>query len=301
MVAPLHPRIILLTYPPVQSYVSMAGPATPPAQDNMVDLFARRLKLPTRASCMTDVLSPSQVRTFSDCEVRWFYEHLLGLPDPPTATMALHNAIRTALMTNFRYKVESKADMQTEGVVGLFRRAWKQQLASANFCDDEIPQAIGKTGEALVRIYMHEMAPQIRPAAVERPLRGVISSVRIRAQLDLMDEDGTIIDIRTAQAAPARVDPMQRFEWTTCSRLAEGSSGVVRSDILVTGSTPQLITQTWAISAADVQWTDALYPLAREAMRRGYYMPNRNSIHCSRHHCPCWRRCEQDFGGVVEP
>jgi hypothetical protein len=116
-----------------------------------------------------------------------------------------------------------------------------------------------------------------------------------------MDEDGTIIDVRTAQAAPARVDPMQRFEWTTCSRLAKGPSGVVRSDILVTGSTPQPITQTWKVSAADVQWTDALYPLAQEAMRRGYYMPNRNSIHCSRHHCPCWKRCEQDFGGVVEP
>ena len=116
-----------------------------------------------------------------------------------------------------------------------------------------------------------------------------------------MDEDGTIIDVRTAQAAPARVDPMQRFEWTTCSRLAEAPSGLVRSDILVTGSTPQLITEKWKASAADVQWTDALYPLAQEAMRRGYYMPNRNSIHCSRHHCPCWRRCEQDFGGVVEP
>ena len=277
------------------------GPYHAAAQDNMVDLFARRLSLPTRAICMTDVLSPSQVRTFSGCEVRWFYEHLLGLPDPPTATMALHNAIRTALMTNFRYKVESKADIQTEGVVGLFRRAWKQQLASTNFCEDEVPQAIGKTGEALVRIYMHEVAPQIRPAAVERPLRGVLGGVRIRAQVDLMDEDGTIIDVRTADAAPARVDPMQRFEWTTCSRLAEAPSGVVRSDILVTGNTPQLITEKWEVSAADVQWTDALYPLAQEAMRRGYYMPNRNSIHCSRHHCPYWRRCEQDFGGVVEP
>jgi hypothetical protein len=99
----------------------------------------------------------------------------------------------------------------------------------------------------------------------------VLSSVRIRAQIDLMDEDGTIIDIRTAQAAPARVDHMQRFEWTTCSRLAEAPSGVVRSDILVTGNTPQLITEKWEVSAADVQWTDALYPLAQEAMRRGYY------------------------------
>src|SRR6266850_3642380 len=135
------------------------GPCRATAQDTMVELFARRLKLPTRAICMTDVLSPSQVRTFADCEVRWFYEHLLGLPDPPTATMALHNAIHTALMTNFRYKVESKADMQTEGVVGLFRRAWKQQRTAANFSEDDVPEAVGKTGEALVRIYMHEVAP----------------------------------------------------------------------------------------------------------------------------------------------
>src|SRR5689334_4377219 len=74
--------------------------------------------------------------------------------------------------------------------------------------------------------------------------------------------------------------------------------GWSRSDILVTGSTPQLITENWEVSAADVQWNDAMYPLAQEAMRRGYYLPNRNSIHCSRHHCPYWRRCEQDFGGV---
>ena len=128
----------------------------------------------------------------------------------------------------------------------------------------EVPEAICRTGEELVRVYMHEVAPQIRPAAVERPLRGVRGGVRIRAQLDLMHEDGTIIDVRTAQAAPARVDRMQRFEWTTCSRLAEGSSGLLRSDVLVTGSTPHHITQTWEVSAADVQWTDALYPLAQK-------------------------------------
>jgi len=54
------------------------------------------------------------------------------------------------------------------------------------------------------------------------------------------------------------------------------------------------------INEADIQLTNALYPVAQEAMRRGYYMPDRGSIHCSRHLCPHWRRCEQDFGGVVE-
>src|SRR3954471_5025423 len=30
-----------------------------------------------------------QVRVFSDCEMRWFYQHLLAVPDPPTVSMAL--------------------------------------------------------------------------------------------------------------------------------------------------------------------------------------------------------------------
>ena len=130
----------------------------------------------------------------------------------------------------------------------------------------------------------------------------MISSVRIRTQLDLMDEDGTIIDIRTTPtASPVHVDQMHRFELATCSRLAEGASGVVRSDILVASSTPQLVSCMWEVTAADVQWTDALYPLAQHAMQRGYYMPMRNSTGCSRHYCPYWRRCEEDFGGIVEP
>jgi hypothetical protein len=48
--------------------------------------------------------------------------------------------------------------------------------------------------------------------------------------------------------------------------------------------------QPWA----KLRWQDY------RTMRRGYYMPNRGSVHCRRHQCPHWRRCEQDFGGVVQ-
>jgi len=75
---------------------------------------------------------------------------------------------------------------------------------------------------------------------------------------------------------------------------------VVRTDTLVTSESPQCISQVWEINEADIQLTDALYPVTQEAMRRGYYMPNRGSVHCSHHQCPHCRRCEQDFGGVVE-
>src|SRR6266481_4850245 len=196
----------------------MTGLITAAPHNSMIDLFARRSKIATRAIGMTDVLSPAQVCTFSDCEMRWFYEHLLGLPDPPTANLALDKAVRAALMINFRHKLDSKEDIEIEGVVGLFRSEWKKQLASAIFCDDEVPETIGSIGERMVREYMERVAPQIWPAALHQPLHGVMGAVRIRTELDLIDVDGTIVDIRTSQTA--RMDQMHRFELATCARLA---------------------------------------------------------------------------------
>ena len=49
-------------------------------------------------------------------------------------------------------------------------------------------------------------------------MRGVIASVHIQAEFDVRDEDGTIVAIRTAPNATNRIDPMHRFELTTCCR-----------------------------------------------------------------------------------
>ena len=67
----------------------MTGLVTAAPHNSMIDLFARRSKVATRAIGIADVLTPAQVRAFTDCEMRWFYQHLLAVPDPPTASMAL--------------------------------------------------------------------------------------------------------------------------------------------------------------------------------------------------------------------
>jgi hypothetical protein len=56
-------------------------------------------------------------------------------------------------MIDFRHKLDSKEDIETEAVVGLFRSEWKKQRASAIFCDDEVPETIGGISERLPRIY----------------------------------------------------------------------------------------------------------------------------------------------------
>ena len=54
-----------------------------------------------------------------------------------------------------------------------------------------------------------------------------------------------IIAITTARNAPSSIEPMHRFELTTCYCLANGASGVVRSDTLVISGAAGMWVVTW--------------------------------------------------------
>src|SRR5258706_436064 len=102
----------------------------------------------------SDGLSPSQVRTFMDCQMRWWFKYGLKVPDPATANMALGRAVHSALGENFAQKVDTREDLPTEGVVVLFREAWANEIEHIEFRDDEEPKELAATGESLVTKYM---------------------------------------------------------------------------------------------------------------------------------------------------
>ena len=70
-------------------------------------------------------------------------------------------------------------------------------------------------------------------------------------------------------------------------------------DTPVATKSAQVITQEYTVSPADLKMTEKLYPLVREAMREGIYLPNRGSNLCSRKHCIFAEACEFEFGGFV--
>ena len=246
-----------------------------------------------------DVLSPSQVSSIMDCAYRWYGKYVLELPDPPTGNLALGRAVHSALAENFSQKCETKVDLDLIGVVALFREAWCIASEQTEFRDDEEPRELGRTGEILVAKYMDEAAPLIDPAAVEMHVEGVINGVPVHGFLDVLDVEGRIIEIKTAKARPPNVDPMHKFQLATYVRLMPGAIGAARIDTLVKTKSPQLIQQSFSITEQELRVTDTLYPLAQELMRGGVYVPNRQSMMCSRRNCAYWRHCEEKWGGEV--
>ena len=245
------------------------------------------------------VLSPSEVRTFLDCQARWWFKYGLQLPDSKTSSLALGLAIHRALEVNFREKVETHEDLDTAGVVMIFRDAWMEQAGRTQFAKDESQQDIRRVGERLVAKYMDEVAPTIEPAAVELEVQGEISGVSVLGRVDVMDVDGQLIDIKTAARRPSCVSADYAFQLATYRQITPGASGQVRIDSLIKTITPQIVQQSYIVGEADLRNTRILFPLVQEAMGSGMYCPNRQSLLCSQKHCGFWKHCEQEFGGTI--
>jgi RecB family exonuclease len=162
-----------------------------------------------------EVLSPSQVRCFMDCQMRWWFKYALKYADSPTGKMALRRAVHAALTQNFAQKVETQEDLPVTGVVVLFRDAWAREREQTEFRDDEDPAELGVCGEVLVSKYMDEAAPLIEPAAVEMRVEGTIGGIRVQGWIDLLDVSGRIIDLKTAARKPSGIESDYKFQIAT--------------------------------------------------------------------------------------
>ena len=280
--------------------LGLFGTATkliPPGVTDLVPVRAvRRNVIPTGAGV---VLSPSQVRAFLGCSAKWWFKYGLHLPEPKTASLALGLAVHSALEVNFREKLETHEDLETAGMVMIFRDAWQEQVGETEFRDDEDPKELGEAGKQLIIKYMEEAAPTIEPAAVELAVEGQVAGVQVRGRIDLMDIEGRVTDVKTAARRPSCVSPDYAFQLATYRQITPGASGVARLDTLVRTKTVQLVRHDYTVSDQDLLATQVVYPLVQEGIQSGLYFPNRQSTLCSRRHCAFWRQCEKEFGGTV--
>jgi CRISPR/Cas system-associated exonuclease Cas4 (RecB family) len=245
------------------------------------------------------VLSPSQVRCFFDCPARWWFKYGLQLPERKNSSLALGLAVHQALEVNFREKIETREDLETTGVVMVFREAWMEQVPDTVFTSDESQGDLRRLGERLVTKYMDEVAPTVEPAAVELDVQGEISGVAVRGRVDVLDVEGRLIDFKTASRQPSAVSPDYAFQLATYRQIAPGAGGEVRIDSLVKTQTVQIVQQAYTVEEPDIRATQVLYPMAQKAMGSGMYCPNRQSMLCSQKHCSFWKHCEEEFGGRI--
>lgn len=246
------------------------------------------------------ILSPSSVNTFAhDCQVKWFYRRVLGLPEKRGAALGLGTAVHAAIAANFKQKIETREDLPVEGATALFRDAWAEQLDEITLEKSDDPKDLAECGEVMTRVYMSQCAPRIQPAEVERPVRGLIGDVPVQGFIDVLDVNGDVIDTKTASKKPTGINAGYRVQVTTYAMLDAKASGRARLDTLTKTKTVGLHQQTIDVTDSDRKQATRLYSIAQEQMRAGVFLPNRSSYLCSRKYCAYWERCTDEYGGQV--
>src|ERR1035438_9947665 len=135
-------HLVQLAFPALQDLPLLAPPPERYSTELIVapEVALTRIPATHALAAKTDpapVLSPSQVRCFFECQARWWFKYGLQLPERKNSSLALGLAVHQALEVNFREKLETQEDLETAGVVIVFREAWMEQVPQTEFTADE--------------------------------------------------------------------------------------------------------------------------------------------------------------------
>lgn len=151
-----------------------------------------------------EFISFSQLNKFYNCPVCWFMDYMVeGERVPPNEYMIWGSAIHHALDVNFKQKITSRRDMDTDSLVDLFRTYFYDAIYKKK-CSRMVNQSgvelLATQGERTLYQFMTQMAPNIMPQHSEMKFMTQLKSipVKILGYIDLIDEDGVIWDWKCA-------------------------------------------------------------------------------------------------------
>lgn len=138
-----------------------------------------------------DLLSASSVNTFLRCGRQWYYAYVAGIRIPPTVRLVRGIAVHKAVETNMSQKIETKTDLPIEAVMDAYNDSWEAEVADGLTIEDDAKETPGMAkdkGYQLVEVYQNEVAPDIQPLWVEKPVQFTINGIPFSGQVDLAQE-----------------------------------------------------------------------------------------------------------------
>ena len=92
--------------------------------------------------------------------------------EPATGALALGKAFHQTLARSFRQKMSTGRDMENGELTAVFAEERSLAISEAVLRDDEDATELALTGKMLVSAYLAEVAPSVRPWAVEQTVQG---------------------------------------------------------------------------------------------------------------------------------
>jgi putative RecB family exonuclease len=250
-----------------------------------------------------ETLSVSQVQTYLGCALKYRFQYVERIPKPwRAAAIAFGSSIHAAVEAFWRGRMDGKA-CGVDAVLSTFEADWyAQNVEPLVFSERDSKESLVEKGRTMLRIYV-EAADGIQPSAVEErfaleladPKTGEDLEVTLHGVIDLIEKDGTIVELKTANRAledGALDRHLQLSTYALAMFLLRGTLPKLRLDQLLKTKVPRLERYETSRTLEDLTWTGRLLKGVAGAIDAGHFFPN-PSWRCSEceyfAHCQAWR------------
>lgn len=252
-----------------------------------------------------DYLSPSSVKSYLSCSLRFFFERVAQTRKPTTVALHVGKAIHATLQSfNLaRWRGEDSSEAAMEEAFYIHFQELEKSEGPVDYADEETRQKVRSCAWNTVKAYIvsDEVSSQM-PLGVEVGLSAAIPGlpVPVRGVIDLVQHDLTAVDYKSAAAKPdtghAAFD--HELQLVTYQMLIEEATGDTPPSLdliyLVKTKTPQVIrVKTPPANEQRKQRIANLYRIAYEGITTECFHPQ-PGMQCSwcqyRKECSGWCR-----------
>jgi len=247
-----------------------------------------------------DHISHSQVNLWKRCPRQWEAKYILGVREKPNENLIIGSCYHSALEENFRFKLETNEDLDMDIIYDVFSTAW----ANYKERNDGIRWVKLDEGKAkdlcysLVECYMDSIAPLIYPLEIEQRYDSSVAGVNFVLILDLIDQNGAVIDHKTSARAYLESD-VHKDPQASATAFVLGRPIVFYNHVAVKSKTPYIQKVKTIRSEADINWWVNQTTAIVEHMKSGYAPPNDGGWWCSPAYCPIYEDCTRDLARSI--
>lgn len=162
---------------------------------------------PSPSAIRPDYLSPSSVKSYLSCSLRFFFERVAQIRKPTTVALHVSKVIHATLQSfNLaRWRGEDYSEDAMETAFSTHFLELENSEGPVDYADEETRQKVRSCAWNTVKAYMGsgEVSSQM-PLGVEVGLSATIPglSVPVRGVIDLVQHDLTAVDYKSAAAKP---------------------------------------------------------------------------------------------------
>ena len=238
-----------------------------------------------------EALSASALQLYLTCSLKYRFQYVDRLPRlAPTANQAFGTAIHAALDWLHKEQKRGRTSSPAE-VLQVFEADWYAQTQTgADVRMDDDPSLLAHKGKELLTQYYHLPRAKARDSELYftlplvNPATGDVLDVPIRGVIDLIEEDGAVVEFKAPQKAPPMSDLPDNLQLTVYSYAYEKLYGQppkeLRKVALVRTKHPRIETQ---LTGRDQKDYARLWHIASEvlrAVRADIFLPNRGCWMC---------------------